>query len=304
VDRSVARHPRNIEGVNDADAGDLDGDGRLDIVAISAFGGGFVTLYQDPDGSWVPVLDNGLPPVGSAWRVLLLDVNGDDRLDVVSTFNPTTENRRVAPPPPSKVFLQSADGRFVPATGFPPEGRWFGVAVLPRRDSEVPDLIFGLFGERAGLRLYTSETGEHWTDLGRLDEPWYSERIIGFTGITLADMNRDGCQDLVAIEALTRKVWIAVGDCADRWHLCPAETVPGAHPRAQGWGITTGDLNADGRLDIVAAFGTSSDGAIMAWTQVPPDKAPVVPVPAGQGQGTIPSKALRGSGSPELKPEP
>jgi hypothetical protein len=31
--------------------------------------------------------------------------------------------------------------------------------------------------------------------------------------------------------------------------------------------VTAGDLNADGRPDVVAAFGTHGQGAILAWIQ-------------------------------------
>lgn len=292
--------PRNVEGVNDADVGDLDGDGLLDIVALSAFHSGFMVLQGRPNGHWAPVEGSGLPVTGSGWRVELIDVNRDSRLDVVTSFNPASSDSRSAPAPPAKVWLQSAPFQFQPATGFTEEGRWFGVATLARSDGSPPDLFFGLFGYHAGLYVYQSASGDQWTNLGRIDEPWFSERIKGFTGIEVADLNRDGCQDLVILEATRRVIWVALGDCQDRWHLCPIDTVPDSALPVQGWGLTTGDLNGDGLPDLAAAYGSRSRGSLRAWFQL---KSAGAKKPA-QGQGLVASKYVRGSGATAPEPKP
>jgi hypothetical protein len=292
--------PRNVEGVNDAAVGDLDGDGLPDIVALSAFHSGFMVLQGRANGSWNPIADSGLPVTGNGWRIELIDVSRDGSLDVVASFNPTSGDSRSAPAPPAKVWLQREPFRFEPASGFPEEGRWFDVAALARPDGSPPDLFFGMFGYLAGLYVYQSSTGDHWNALGRIDEPWFAHRIRGFTGLEFVDLNLDGCQDLAAIEATQRAIWIALGDCQDRWHLCPVATVPGSAMPVQGWGLTAGDLNGDGLPDLAAAYGSRSHGSLRAWFQL---KAGDAESPA-QGQGLAASKYVRGSGTPAPAPEP
>jgi hypothetical protein len=76
-------------GANSVRAADVDSDGRMDVVSANR-GGGRVVWYQNTAGpassgnvTWTPrtVLTGGEPI-----RVVLADVNGDDRVDVVSAF--------------------------------------------------------------------------------------------------------------------------------------------------------------------------------------------------------------------------
>ena len=83
--------PHNMEGFNDADAGDLNGDGILDIVAVSAFTRGMLLMYGRKDGSYKIIKDSGLPKSGSAWQVILHDMNRDGRLDFTSIILDATK---------------------------------------------------------------------------------------------------------------------------------------------------------------------------------------------------------------------
>jgi hypothetical protein len=285
--------PRNMEGVNDAAAGDLNGDGILDIVAIAAFNRGFLVLHGRPDGSYRVAKNTGLPEVGSGWQLHLEDINHDGRLDVLSSFNPTTTDKRHAPPPPSKVWLHGEDGTFHPATGFTADGRYYGVATVPRGEGRIPYLILGVFGFHSGLHLYESATGEEWTEIGLADEGWFDGRVRGYAGLRIEDVNSDGCPDILTHETGTLGALLAVGDCERTWHLCPTDTFPPAEGQTGGWGLAAGDLNGDGRTDLVSAHGTT-DGSLRAWLQVDPATAEAV---ANQGQGPLASRAARATES-------
>jgi len=281
--------PRNFEGVNDVAVGDINGDGVLDLIAVAAFNRGYLVLHGRPNGSFRVAKETGLPQVGSGWQLILEDINGDGRLDVVTSFNPTTTDHRQAPPSPSKVWLQDPDGRFRPAEGFTRDGRYFGLATVPRGEGRVPALILGVFGFHAGLHLYESETGEQWTEVGLVDDDWFDERVRGYSSVKVADINDDGCPDILTHETGTLGVLLAVGDCEGTWHLCPVDTIPAAEGQTGGWGIGTGDLNGDGRTDVASSHGTKH-GSLRAWLQVDPATAEAV---RNQGQGPPASRAAR-----------
>jgi hypothetical protein len=64
--------------------GDIDGDGHLDIVSAS-HGAGLVSLFGDGKGGF-EIVRAGLPERDySAQAVILLDANGDGKLDIVAS---------------------------------------------------------------------------------------------------------------------------------------------------------------------------------------------------------------------------
>lgn len=280
--------PRNMEGFNDAAAGDLDGDGWPDVVAVSAFTTGFLVLRGHPSGHWEWMRNTGLPGVGSGFQIELYDMNDDGLLDVVSSYVPATIEKREPLPPPAKVWLQGPPMRFRPATGFPEGGRFYGVAVLPQAD-RAPDLLFALIGHRAGIHRFEA-TGDGWKEAGRIDEEEFGPKPRGFIGLQAADVNADGCDDLVTVAADSRRVRIAMGDCAGHWEFCPEDTLP-IEDSTVGWGVATGDVNGDGRLDVVAGFGWKQRGSIQAWIQT-------------QKQGSALARASLGPAAEPGEPKP
>jgi FG-GAP-like repeat len=68
--------------------GDIDGDGNMDVVSAS-HGAGLVSLFGDGKGGF-EIVRTGLPTGGfSAQAVVLLDANGDGRLDAVASRDTT-----------------------------------------------------------------------------------------------------------------------------------------------------------------------------------------------------------------------
>lgn len=289
--------PRNIPGVNDADAGDLDGDGLTDIVAVSAFTNGFLVLKGQPDGSWMIWPGTGLPDSGLGFAVRLVDVTGDGLLDVVTSFQPTSAERRASPPPPAKVWVHGPVGRFHPASGFPEKGRFYSVVAWARDGRPVRDVLTAVSGAYGGLYRYESSTGEEWKDTGRFDDAGFPEQGAGFIGLTLADLDGNGCEDIVTSEGGSGRVWLAMGDCKGDWRFCPEGTLPMERPLPT-WGVVTGDLNGDGRTDIAAAFGRGKLGGVKAWFQT---GSVTTAGSRAQGQGPD-SNAVLGSGTPVPEP--
>ena len=87
------------DGLQSVELGDVNGDGRLDVVAAGVFGDGVVLLLQDDAGGFVRTAVEGAPngplaefpngpdggSIGGSRRVTLGDLNDDGRLDIVVT---------------------------------------------------------------------------------------------------------------------------------------------------------------------------------------------------------------------------
>lgn len=270
--------PRNIQGFNDADAGDLDGDGLTDIVGVSAFASGFMVLAGQPDGSWLVRPDTGLPDAGHGWSVHIADMNLDGRPDLVTSFVPSALERRSVPPPPAKVWLQGNDGHFRPAEGFVDQGRFFGMATSKESGRKVPSVVAALSGAYGGIWLIRSEDGARWEREVRVDRGGFPEQGTMFVGLEVVDLDGDGCDDLLTTEGGSGKGWVAMGDCKGEWHFCAEGTLPQSEPLPP-WGIRSADVNGDGRLDVVAAFGRGNVGGVKAWVQTKAGRPRAQPAP-------------------------
>ena len=162
--------------------------------------------------------------------------------------------------------------------------------------------LFRLFGGEAfdkSVRYEGSSSGEAWNQVGKIDAEWFDGDKRGFSGVTISDVNGDGCRDLLASEGTYGRTLLAMGDCAGRWNLCPEETFPlVGDGKGFGWGVATGDFNGDGRVDVASGIGTK-DGGLAAWVQIDPDGDDAR---VAQGQGPVESSVSRGSGIEPLSP--
>jgi hypothetical protein len=165
--------------------------------------------------------------VGGVKGVALADVNGDGRLDLL------TRNvfAYVA------VALGGGDGSF----GTPRRYR-DGSDVMVVKDVNRDRLadVVTLDGERAWVRLGRKD--------GRLGarKAWLVGREC--RGLAVADVTRDGRQDLIVTVARTKRVVVLAGR-GNGTFRAPSGYACGADPR----GVAAGDVNGDRRPDIVVA---------------------------------------------------
>ncbi len=285
VDAANPQHP-HCKG-----AGDLDGDGRTDLVVASAGGGGLFwyrwpdwTKHRLADGAFTTDLavadvtgdgcpdvvvpnDQGLQlyrnprgrggdPARDAWEpinlgaagarmhdVRVADLDGDGRLDVVarhqSGFGKQLGNA-------VHLWYQEAVDRWRHERFACPHGEGLELADLD--GDGRPDVIIG-------GRWYRNPGGRGglWTAHLYLPAPAFeSGWTKGDVKVAVGDLNGDGRPDIVLTPAEGRGRF--------SWFEAPAD------PRSPDWrehvvqatldhahGLALGDLNGDGRLEVVVA---------------------------------------------------
>jgi hypothetical protein len=218
----------------DGEAGDIDGDGDLDIVM-----GGLI-WYENP----LPASS----PAGKPWTahqvadhrthdIELADLDRDGRLDIVSRDQSDFGTKAG-----DKVYLwrQEAGDKWTPKIIECPHGEGLALGDIDR-DGDQDVVIGGLWFENDGRIL---------------DGAWQAHKFCDWhpsASVEVADIDGDGRPDIV----------LAPSELAGNWHRLSWFEAP-ADPKRGGWaehvmvdriecvihGLATADFDGDGSIDI------------------------------------------------------
>ena len=266
-----ARYPDLPYDYGTAVAGDLDGDGHPDI-ALGVHLKGLMAIVGDGKGNfrdWGRGLDFQIPGRGgdasgfSSRSMKLVDWNGDGRLDILALGEGARLNMSAEGPRPggssshgAVIYINQGDGSWVRQDKGLGGDHIFGVGLaLADFDGDG----------RLDFATGSSTTGrKDILDLGQPDGSWQATEIPGLRpgilvgSVAAADFDGDGHPELVVGYLATELgTWRTGIDVFSRQ--------PDGQWRRQGMaeqdgnaGVTalaTGDLDGDGRLDLVALTG-------------------------------------------------
>lgn len=262
--------------VGDAEAGDVDGDGDLDLV-LADWGGhpaneasGFVRLWRNEgDGVFVDATEDAMPGtvVGWSWELELLDADDDGDLDVAASCKSCDG---------SKLYENDGTGAFVDVTmgRMPqlPNNYEFepmdvdgdGDLDLVTINDHAPGTRNGIFENQGGV--FVDATDLRWP---MAENPAGDDNMAAFV-----DVDSDGDPDFVVAGLFGQPDRLMVNEggafTMDDGAFAPASS--------QGsLGIAVSDLDGDGRWDVVLAEGEAAfDDHVFFGVDVPVDTAPPV----------------------------
>lgn len=223
------------------DFGDVNGDGKLDIVATNDPNGVVALFLGNGNGTFAPAALSFVPP--AALGVTVRDVNGDGRDDaVVAHFGGIIS-----------VLLGQANGTFGPAatfsTGAPGS---FTTAVGDLNGDGKLDVVTGNFSNGNISVLLGNGNGTFGTAtvLPMAPNTW---------GVALADLNGDGKLDVVSGNQGAGNIGVRLGTGTGSFGPASFFTTGGNGPRT----VVLGDVNNDGKLDaVVPNIGSASVSVI------------------------------------------
>jgi hypothetical protein len=246
---------RSSQGADGVKLGDLNGDGRPDIVT-GWEEGGEVRVYLNPGTAkaretWPRVT------VGSAKDVeeaIFVDLDGDGRLDVVSATEGKTRTvygHRFTGSPDQLLDASAWSTRAFPATAS--LQMWMQAAALDLDGQHGPDLLLGAKGNNATIGWLQAPA-----EAGNLAAwPYHKVRDAGWImSLVPQDMDGDGDQDIVFSDRRgprTGVFWLEnPGAVANRAHTAWREHAIGAAGREVMF-ADVGDIDGDGLIDVAVA---------------------------------------------------
>ncbi len=256
------RNPSGFMGAESIAVGDLNGDGFADLVVSSSDQGGLTVYLGDGSGQrWRELKSPGLPngeqadPFdvyfgGFAFDLLLADMNGDGRLDLVASYY-------TGP----RVWVGDGTGRFEDrSTGLIKTtvgGIYNRVTIGDINRDGRPDVVIA--NNVNGVEGYLQKPDGTWQ--GPID--LMPELGGAAQAVALADLDGDGHLDLVVGGALSAElnlaklphgVFVRWGDSTGKFSDRRTTNLP-ADGLEVIWGIRIADINGDGRPDLVVSTG-------------------------------------------------
>jgi hypothetical protein len=224
------------------DAGDLNGDGNLDLITVNSDDNDVSIAFGDGKGTFTPA-PSSFAVGASPYPGAVGDLNGDGHLDIIATSTSRRTPKQEASTAALTVLFGDGRGGFrsirIPLRTVLP---WF-VAVADINNDRKLDLL-ATHAERRELTVLVGD-GQ-----GRFTEVTGSPLDLGQPAWRLAVVEVNGDDNVDVVAAAGDGIVVLLGDGRGDFQPAPGSPVPTGKGT---WQIAVGDLNGDGKTEVAAS---------------------------------------------------
>ena len=231
---------------------DLDGDGKLDLIGTND--NNCLSIFRNmshagtiSSGSFAPVVN--VPTGYRPYFVSAGDIDGDGKLDlaVANNSSGTVSVLKNGSTPGSLSFLNAGEFSAGPVPT--------AVVITDLDGDGRPDLVVS--SNAGGIYVLRNLSA---SDTIRFAAAWDSTTPDGCGSLAAADIDGDGLPDIVVANGASRISVFRNTSSAGKISFAPALELAGP-PGV--WSIATGDIDGDGRPDIVAGSNQTSAVSVL-----------------------------------------
>lgn len=221
-------------------AGDLNGDGKLDLVTANNADSDIAVVFGDGRGGFSRAPGSPFAVGKAPYPLALGDVNGDGHLDIVAT---STMHGNAQSSFSLTILVNDGRGSFRRSQAAVRTADPWYVAIGDVNKDRYPELV-STHWERNELTVLSGDGRGNFTEIS--GSPF--DLGHGAWRVAIADVNRDNNADVVAAAGTGVRVLLGNGQGGFK----PAPGSP--FPTGKGsWRLAIGDVNGDGKLDLATS---------------------------------------------------
>ena len=239
VDATTGSRPTDVA------VADINGDGKPDMVVVNNIGKTIGVLLGNGDGTFQT--QTTFTTTETPYAVTLADVNGDGKPDLLYTkagIPGTVQTDFIDGPNRVAVLLGNGNGTFQAETTYALSGNPLAIAVGDVNRDGRPDIAVTAGGVNQVDVLFGNGNGTFQTKQSYATGSAPSD-------VALADMNGDGKPDIVVVNSGgTPSAGVLLNNGSGTFATMTS-TPTGSGMTAGSTALAVGDVNGDGKLDVV-----------------------------------------------------